>query len=825
MTNVVEVTSTTTVITENTVTNVVEVTAAGPQGPQGDPGLGLPAGGLTGQILVKASGTDYDTEWSAAAGLGTVTSVNVSGGTTGLTTSGGPITTSGTVTLGGTLLVANGGTGATSAAGARTNLSAAVSGANNDITSLSGITGGIGTADYVQFDTAAGATGAVGKLLWNDTDGTLEFGMKGGNVTLQIGQEQVLRVANQSGSTMTDGQVVYITGSTGNHVNVTLAQANSEASSSKTIAVITESIANNNSGFATTSGLVRNFDTSALTEGAAIWLSPTTPGGLTTTKPSAPNNTVLIGWCVKQHATVGVIYVHIANGYEVDELHDVRITGTPTAGSLLIRNATDSLWENARLTAGTGVSISNADKSITITNSSPDQVVSITGAGTSSVTGTYPNFTVTSNDQYTGTVTSVGGTGTVNGITLTGTVTSSGSLTLGGTLSGVNLTSQVTGTLPVGNGGTGATTAANARVNLLPSYTGNGSKILALNSGATDVEWISVGGTGTVTSVAATVPTGLTISGSPITTSGTLAIGFDTGYSLPTTASQANWDTAYTDRLKWDGGATGLTAETGRTSLGATIVGSNIFTLTNPNAITFLRLNADNTISALDAATFRSAIGAGTGSGTVTSVDGTGTVNGITLTGTVTTSGSLTLGGTLSGVSLTTQVSGTLPVGNGGTGATTLTGIVVGNGTSAFTTVTAPSGTVVGTTDTQTLTNKFLTPRVNAQTTTASPWAWDSDSYDQQSFSALANSLTINADAGNPVDGEKTMLRFKDNGTTKTLTFTGGASKAFRDLTGTLTVSGSNWTFATTASKTVYFGCIYNAADARWDIVAQRAEP
>jgi hypothetical protein len=57
-----------------------------------------------------------------------------------------------------------------------------------------------------------------------------------------------------------------------------------------------------------------------------------------------------------------------------------------------------------------------------------------------------------------GTVTSVGGTGTVNGITLTGTVTSSGNLTLGGTLSGVNLTSQVTGTLPVGNGGTGATT-------------------------------------------------------------------------------------------------------------------------------------------------------------------------------------------------------------------------------------------------------------------------------------------------------------------------------------------------------------------------------
>ena len=156
--------------------------------------------------------------------------------------------------------------------------------------------------------------------------------------------------------------------------------------------------------------------------------------------------------------------------------------------------------------------------------------------------------------------------------------------------------------------------------------------------------------TGTVTSVGLTVPTGLSISGSPITTSGTLAISLQAGYSIPTTASQTNWDTAYTDRNKWDGGATGLTAATGRTSLGATAVGSNLFTLTNPTAVTFLRVNADNTVSALDAATFRTAIGAGTSSttGTVTSVGGTGTVSGLTLSGTVTTTGNLTLGGTLS---------------------------------------------------------------------------------------------------------------------------------------------------------------------------------
>jgi len=94
--------------------------------------------------------------------------------------------------------------------------------------------------------------------------------------------------------------------------------------------------------------------------------------------------------------------------------------------------------------------------------------------------------------------------------------------------------------------------------------------------------------------------------------------------------------------------------------------------------------------------------------GTVTSVGGTGTVNGITLTGTVTSSGNLTLGGTLSGVNLTSQVTGTLPVGNGGTGATTLTGVLKGNGGSAFTAATAGTDFVApGTATTFTATQTF----------------------------------------------------------------------------------------------------------------------
>jgi hypothetical protein len=79
---------------------------------------------------------------------------------------------------------------------------------------------------------------------------------------------------------------------------------------------------------------------------------------------------------------------------------------------------------------------------------------------------------------------------------------------------------------------------------------------------------VSGAGTGTVTSVGLSVPSGLAVSGSPVTTSGTLAVTFASGHSIPTTASQANWDTAYSERRQWDGGATNLDAATGRTSLG-----------------------------------------------------------------------------------------------------------------------------------------------------------------------------------------------------------------------------------------------------------------
>lgn len=102
-----------------------------------------------------------------------------------------------------------------------------------------------------------------------------------------------------------------------------------------------------------------------------------------------------------------------------------------------------------------------------------------------------------------------------------------------------------------------------------------------------------------------------------------------------------------------NGGSGATTAATARTNFGATTLGGNLFTISNPSAVTFPRFNADNTVSSLNAADFRTAIGAGTGGGSVTSVAGTGTANGLTLSGTVTSTGNITLSGSVTSLTTT----------------------------------------------------------------------------------------------------------------------------------------------------------------------------
>jgi hypothetical protein len=215
--------------------------------------------------------------------------------------------------------------------------------------------------DFVQFNTNAGEASAVGKLKWNTADGTLDLGLMGGQVTLQIGQEQVARVLNNSGSILQEAayQVVKVASAQGQRLAVTLAQANNDANSADTLGLVTENIANNQEGFVTTSGLVRNIDTTGdlqledWNDGDVLYLSPTTPGAITKVKPVAPQHTVIVGFVVYAHKTQGKIFVKVDNGYELDELHNVKITNVAN-DNILQYNSSLAVWENV---AGTTTNI------------------------------------------------------------------------------------------------------------------------------------------------------------------------------------------------------------------------------------------------------------------------------------------------------------------------------------------------------------------------------------------------------------------------------------------------------------------------------------
>jgi hypothetical protein len=194
----------------------------------------------------------------------------------------------------------------------------------------------------IQFDTTQTTPPVEGQAIWNDDAKTLEIGLKSGFV-LEIGMQMVELCVNKTGDTIAKGTVVYINGGQGNRPTITLADYSSDATSARTFGVTAESINNNNSGYVVVKGLITGLNTNSYTAGTQLYLGD--DGAMISTKPQAPNHLVYVAKVISQNSTSGIIYVEVMNGYEIDELHDVKITSIANK-QLLRYNSSNSLWEN-----------------------------------------------------------------------------------------------------------------------------------------------------------------------------------------------------------------------------------------------------------------------------------------------------------------------------------------------------------------------------------------------------------------------------------------------------------------------------------------------
>ena len=227
------------------------------------------------------------------------------------------------------------------------------------------------TADHIALNVSpSGAGYVVGATEWNNTIGSSQTLLKGGNVSLKNGVDLVARIVNKvtPNTTLTKAayQAVRISGAQGGRLAVALAQANNDNNSADTIGIVCETIATNQEGFILTVGQLENINTTGSLQGETwadgdvLYLSPTTAGRLTNIKPTgATGHIVVVGYVEYAHANNGSIYVKVMNGWELDELHNVSIT-SPTDNQVLIYESASSLWKNETVDK-TFVGLGNVD--------------------------------------------------------------------------------------------------------------------------------------------------------------------------------------------------------------------------------------------------------------------------------------------------------------------------------------------------------------------------------------------------------------------------------------------------------------------------------
>ncbi len=236
---------------------------------------------------------------------------------------------------------------------ARGSMGAAASGANADITSMTGVTGGISSPDFIQFDAALSPlpTDATAKLYYDNSDQfqTLVFQMNG-SVVQHVGEEQFFRIKCQGA--ITKGQVVSFAGTVGASggligkaaTGLTADQAN------YILGVADETGANNDWIFVTSFGEIKNVDTTGGAEnwvqGQVLYYDPTVTGGLTKTKPNTPNAIAIIAAVVYVDSSNGILFIRPTFGSVLGGTDGNVQFGTLNNGDVIVYDGTDLRWEN-----------------------------------------------------------------------------------------------------------------------------------------------------------------------------------------------------------------------------------------------------------------------------------------------------------------------------------------------------------------------------------------------------------------------------------------------------------------------------------------------
>ena len=224
-------------------------------------------------------------------------------------------------------------------------------GDNTDITSLSALTG-------MDFNTGTGIPAHhEGRVFYDAASHSLAYYNDDTSVIVNLGREQLVRVLNNTGSALVNGQVVYVNGASGGWPTATLAQANSAIASQSTLGLVTADIANGQYGYVCVSGTVNDVNTSSYPAGTRLYLSEITAGAWTSTAPLQPNYVVEIATVISSDSVSGKLFVRVDKSpwYPNAEIRDTRTSITLPTTPTVFAAQTFVGGSGFTYDAGTGV--------------------------------------------------------------------------------------------------------------------------------------------------------------------------------------------------------------------------------------------------------------------------------------------------------------------------------------------------------------------------------------------------------------------------------------------------------------------------------------